>query len=390
MNTIRPVVVRRTKIVLPVALILLSACGSDDPSGSSQQNAGKSNTTPTVEVTKVISQKLSLSMRLPGELTPYEAVAEYPKVTAFVKWIGVDRGSHVKAGQEIMRLEAPELVAQKQEAQSKLQAAEAQRAEADAKFTADQSTFHRLKSAAETPGVVAGNDLEVAQQATEADRARLRAAEQNVAAAKSALNAVAEIESYLRIKAPFDGVVTERDVHPGALVAPGGNTPMVRIEQVSRLRLVLPVPENYVSGTVKGAKVAFTVPAYPGEKFSGTVARIPDSLDVKTRTMPVELDVPNAKARLAPGMYPEAEWLVQRTRPTLFVPPSAIAHTNEKRFVVRVREGKTEWVDVQPGLMSGNLMEVFGELQDGDLVALRGSDELRPGTQVTAHLGQPK
>ena len=386
------------KIALLIfGMALLTSCGSG--SNSSQSSAkgaatpaqgGQSGGTQTVDVTQVISQRLALTVRLPGEITPYEAVAEFPKVTAFVKWIGVDRGSHVKAGQEIIRLEAPELVAQKQEAQSKLETAQAQRAEAEAKLTADQSTFMRLKNAAATPGVVAGNDVEVAQQTAEADRARLRAADQNIAAAKSALKAVTDIESYLQVRAPFDGVITERDVHPGALVGPSGNIPMLRIEKVSRLRVVLPVPENYVSGMVRGAKVTFTVPAFPGEKFTGTVARIPDSLDTKTRTMPVELDVMNPSGRLAPGMYPEVAWPVQRAHPTLFVPTSAVARTNEKRFVVRVRDAKTEWIDVKPSLTSGSLIEVFGELREGDLVAIKGTDELRPGTSVNAKISQSK
>ena len=113
-------------------------------------------------------------------------------------------------------------------------------------------------------------------------------------------------------------------------------------------------------------------------------------MDVKTRTMPVELDVMNMSARLAPGMYPEVEWPVRRLRPTLFVPVSAVARTNEKRFVVRIRDGKADWVDVRSGLNAGNLIEVFGDLHDGDLVAVRGTDELRPGTSVNAHLNQPK
>jgi membrane fusion protein, multidrug efflux system len=247
-----------------------------------------------------------------------------------------------------------------------------------------------LKTAAATPGVVAGNDVDVAQQTTEADRARLRAADENIAAARSALKALGEIESYLRVEAPFDGVVTERNVHPGALVGPTGNVPMLRIEQVSRLRVVLPVPENYIAGTVKGVRVTFRVPSFPGEKFLETIARIPDSLDVKTRTMPVELDVINQSGRLAPGMYSEAEWPVRRSQPTLFVPSSAIAHTNEKRFVIVIRDGKTEWVDVQPGLAAGSLTEIFGQLHEGELVAVRGTDELRPGTAVNTNLAQPK
>ncbi len=330
-----------------------SAQAGGSPAQTVQPGTGGAQ---TVDVTRVVSQKLSLTVRLPGEITPYEAVALYPKVTAFVQWIGVDRGSVVKTGQEIVRLIAPELVAQKKEAQSKLQTTEAQRAEAEAKLSSDQSTLVRLKSAAATPGVVAGNDVDVAQQTTEADRARLRAAQENIEAAKSALNAVAEIESYLQVTAPLDGVVTERNVHPGALVGPSILLPMVRIEKVSRLRLVLPVPENYVSGTTKGAKATFTVPAYPGETFTGTLARISESMDVKTRTMPVELDVMNTSGRLAPGMYPEVEWPVRRTRPTLFVPTSAVARTNEKTFVVRIRDGKADWVDVQTGLASGKLI----------------------------------
>lgn len=389
----------------PLAILLLfglvwcvscSDTGASQSGSSPQGDGGKAPAqsaaagAQVVDVTQVISQKLTLTVRLPGEITPYEAVAVYPKVTAFVRWIGVDRGSKVKAGQEIIRLEAPELVSQKQEAQSKMQTAISQRAEAQARLVADESTFQRLKSASATPGVVAANDVEVARQTAEADRSRVRAAEQNVEAAKSALSAIGEIESYLRVKASFDGVVTERNVHPGALVGPTGNEPMIRIEKVSRLRLVLPVPETYVSGVVRGAKVWFTVNGLPGEKFEGTIARVADSLDVKTRTMPVELDVMNPAGRLAPGMYPEVDWPVRRAYPTAFVPVSAVARTNERIFVVRIRDDKTEWVNVQTGLSSKNLIEVFGDLHEGDLVATRGTDELKPGVTAKAQMNLEK
>src|SRR5207248_8907475 len=145
---------------LVFGIALITSCGSDASSSqqSSVQSADRSvqGGPQTVDATTIISQKLSLTIRLPGEITPYESVAEFPKVTAFVKWIGIDRGSRVKAGQEIVRLEAPELVAEKQEADSKLQAAGAQRAEAEAKLTSDQSTLLRRKTAAATRGVVVG------------------------------------------------------------------------------------------------------------------------------------------------------------------------------------------------------------------------------------------
>jgi membrane fusion protein, multidrug efflux system len=323
-------------------------------------------------------------------LWPYEVVAVYPKVTGFVDWIGVDRGSLVKTGQLIARLVAPEIVSQRAEAQAKVQSAEAQRVEAEAKLAADESTYQRLKGAAATPGVVSGNDLEVAQKTAEAGRSRVKALGDSENAAKQALRSVQEIEGYLRITAPFDGVVTERNVHPGALVgpagAPGVAVPMVRIQKIARLRLGIPVPETYIAGISEGTKVVFTVPAFPGETFTGTVARIAHAVDVKTRTMPVELEVANPSGRLSPGTFSEVLWPVRRPRPTLFVPISAVAKTTERTFVIRVRDTKTEWVDVKTGATAGNLIEVFGDLHEGDGVLVRGTDEVRPGTEVTPHL----
>ena len=193
---------------------------------------------------------------MPGELEPYQTVAVYPKVTGFVKTIRVDRGSRVRAGELMAELEAPELVAQRAEAQSKLQAAEAQLAVARSKADADASTYDKLKAASATPGVVAGNDLVLAQKAVEADQSQIAAAQQTVEAARQALQSITQMEGYLRVTAPFDGVVTERNVHPGALVGPNSGpaaaTPMVRVVQNDRLRLVVPVPEAYIAGVTTG------------------------------------------------------------------------------------------------------------------------------------------
>lgn len=374
-------------LALSAIVIFFNSCGSD--SGAPSVKANSQPAAPsasTVEAVNVVARKLAITVRLPGELQPYEVVAVYPKVTAFVDSISVDRGSVVKSGQLMARLVAPELAAQRAEAQSKLQSAEAQRLEAEAKLASDQGTYERLKTASTTPGVVAGNDLEVAQKAVEGDRARVDATRESAQAAKAALKSIAEIEGYLQVRAPFDGVVTERNVHPGALVGPAGasgaQAPIVRVEKTNRLRLVVPVPEKYVAGMVNGAKVEFTVPAFPDQTFSGTVARIAHSVDEKTRTMPVELDVVNTGGRLASGMFPEVLWPVRRSNPTLFVPSSAVARTTEATFVVRIRNGSAEWVNVQIGETDGKLMEVFGDLKEGDTVAVRGTDELRAGTHV--------
>ncbi|MGE3978393.1 MAG: efflux RND transporter periplasmic adaptor subunit, partial [Nitrospira sp.] len=194
-----------------------------------------------------------------------------------------------------------------------------------------------------------------------------------------------EIEDYLIIAAPFDGRVIERQAHPGALLTPGQGKPLFRIEQLDRLRLVVPVPEANAGEIAEGVEVSFTVSAYPGERFTGVVKRIARSIDAKTRTMPVELDVENEKKRLAPGMFAEVEWPVRRPHATTFVPRSAVVATTEQIFVIRVSgDGAVEWISVQRGEVMGDLQEVFGGLKPSDTVVVQGTDELRPGTKVVA------
>lgn len=365
-----------------VAAVGIAACSG---SGQGPQKTAAPDA-PTVMVVRVVQQPVDVTLSMPGELDAYETVAVYPKVTGFVKAVRVDRGSRVRVGELLAELEAPELVAQQAEAQSKLQAAGAQLAAARAKADADASTYAHLESASATPGVVAGNDLLVAQKAADADRSQVAAAEQNVAAARQAVQAITQIAGYLRVTAPFAGVITERNVHPGALVGPNSgaaaSTPMLRLVRSDRLRLVVPVPETYTAGVQEGTTMSFTVPAYPGRTFSGAVARIAHAVDVKTRTMAVELDVMNRDGTLAPGSFCQVDWPVHRPAPSLFVPSGSVASTTDRTFVVRVRNGKTEWVDVKTGLAAGPLTEVFGDLQPGDLVAARGTDEIQPGTTV--------
>jgi len=420
----RQIAVALTVSIVAIVMItwaILRSSAQKSPGQEARTSSERGAQIPTVTVTKVVSQELNREIRLPGELQAYQDVALYAKVTGFVDSIGVDRGSVVKSGQLLVRMSAPELAAQRSESAAKTRGAisqtteaearvgsvKAQRLEAEAKLAADESTYKRLKAASATPGVVAGNDLEIAEKTVEADRARVRLYEQNEKAAQAQVLSLAEnakavgeaahsvenIESYLRITAPFDGVVTERNIHKGSLVGASGGpvaVPMLRIRQISKLRLVVSVPETDVGGIVHGDKVSFSVPAFPGETFTGEVQRIAQSLDVKTRTMPVELDVANSPAHLSPGMYAEVVWPIRRKQSSLFVPPSAIATTTERAFVIRIRNGTTEWVDVKRGEPMGDLIEVYGALEPGDEVALRGTDELREKTQVLPKQSAPK
>jgi len=343
-----------------------------------------------VEVVRVMSKAVDRQVKLPGEFQPYLAVPIYAKLAGFVKRVAVDRGSTVRQGQVLMTLEAPEMQANIVEAQAKAQALGLQKAEAEAKLAGAQSTYDRLKAASATPGVVAENDVVVAQKTAEAAQALVRSYEDSIKAAQAQVQSVKDLEQYLTLKAPFDGVITERNVHPGALVGPGtGSTPLLRLHQISRLRLVVAVPEALVGAMVKGARVAFTVPAYPGETFYGVLNLMAHDLDEKTRTMPVELDVKNGDLRLGAGMYPEVQWPVRRPQPSLLVPPTSIVTTTERTFVIRVNNGVAQWVNVGRGARVGDLIEVFGALKEGDTILRRGTDEVREGAKVTVQAPKP-
>ncbi|OLE74632.1 MAG: hypothetical protein AUG12_01025 [Acidobacteria bacterium 13_1_20CM_2_57_8] len=362
------------------------------------------------EMAAVVSKPVSRTIILPGEIQPFLNVALRSRVAGYVDRILVDRGSAVKEGELMVQLSAPEMKAQIAEYESKVQVAEGDRLQAEAKLAsfgstltsleatlaATQATYDRLKAASQTPGAISGNELDIALRSVEAQRASVEAQRGNIqaqrassegirnakAAAEAALRAVKEMEAYLRVTAPFNGVVTERIVHPGALVSPASEMPLLVLQQISHLRVTVAVPEENVGAIPKGATVPFQVPAYPERNYSGTVARRAQSLDSKTRTMAVELDVMNPDQSLAPGMYATVKWPVRSAKPALYVPKTSVVTTTERTFVIRAKEGKAEWVNVKKGAADGDLMEVIGPLQAGDKVVTRANDELREGAPL--------
>ena len=358
---------RRVRALLPLCLALIfSASPRAQPAA----------------LAPVVSKPVSRIVDLPGEILPFLTVSLHAKVPGYVDRVLVDRGSLVKQGDLLVALSAPELKTQIVEAESRVQAAESDRRQAEAQLAAVQSTYERLKKAAETPGAVAGNELILAEKQVDAAQELVRSRRQATTAAQSVVEARKELEAYLTITAPFDGVVTDRFAHPGALAGPGADTALLVIQQVAHLRLVVPVPEEDVGGVAAGASVPFRVPAYPERKYSGTVARIAHVLDAKTRTMPVELDVFNRDGSLAPGMYPTVSWPVRRSRLALFVPRTSVVTTTERTFVIRSSDGRAEWVDVKKGAADGDLIEVLGALRPGDMVVRRATDELREGAAI--------
>jgi RND family efflux transporter MFP subunit len=330
----------------------------------------------------VIAKPTSRTVDLPGEVLPFLEVSIHAKVRGYVDRVLVDRGSVVKQGQLLAEISAPEMKAQIAEAESKVQAAEADRIQAEAQLAGERSTYERLKKAAETPGAIAGNELMQAQKQVDAAEALVRSRQQATRAAEAAARSSKDFEAYLRIAAPFDGVVTDRLVHPGALVGPNADPVMLVIQQVSRLRLVVAVPEEDTGGIARGAAIAFRVPAFPERTYSGTVARVSHSLEQKTRTMAVELDVANKDGSLSPGMYPSVKWPVRSSQPALFVPKTSVVTTSERTFVIQSQGGRAEWINVTKGPADGDLIQVSGNLKVGDRVVRRATDEIREGAAL--------
>jgi RND family efflux transporter MFP subunit len=401
-----------------LAAEVLAGCQSSQTSidierKDAEQRAAQNADTATVRVTSAILRK---QICIPGELAAFRDVAVYPKVQGFVREINVDRGSTVRQGQTLVEIDAPELHAQYGEAEGMLEAARsallemqskierslAEQREAEAKLASDEAVQKRIQSAAKTPGAVAETDLDEAQQKVAGGRARVQALAQAVEAARSqlkseqakvkasqnALSSVRQIKDYLTIKAPFDGVVTERNVHEGSLVSSSSSTskPMLRIQQTSSLRLLMPVPESAISGMSVGMPMTFTVPAFTGKIFTATLKRLGHALDTKTRSMIVEADVDNSRGELEPGMYPEVVWELKRPYQTLFVPASAITSNADATFVIRIRNGIANRVVVTRGQTMADLVEVVGALHAGDEVALKASEELKDGMKISPRL----
>jgi RND family efflux transporter MFP subunit len=334
-----------------------------------------------VEMAKVESRSSARTVPLTAELAPFLQTDIEARSPGYVEKVLVDRGSLVHRGQLLVQLSAPEINSQTSASEANLHQAEAEVAQAEAQAAAAESTSAKLQEAAKTPGAVAGNELLQAQKQRDAAQALVDSRKAAVRTAKERLQASQAMESYLRVTAPFDGMITDRFVNPGMLID-GGHTPMLKLQQVAHLRLIVPVPETYTGSVVKGMSAVFHVPARLGRSYTAKVARIPNALDQQSRAMMVELDVFNKDGSLAPGMYPTVDWPVGVGENLLFVPATSVVTTTERTFVIASVNGRAHWIDVRKGPMVGESVSVRGQIAVGQEVVKRASDEIREGTPL--------
>lgn len=344
-------------------VVILASCGSPETTTTTNSNAQD-----TVPVFLLQQDTIKKTIELPAELIPYENAELFAKVQGFVREMKVDLGDKVRKGQTLAIIEAPEINSRFAESAASLQSAKA-------KWASSKDSYERLyrASQAKTPGIVAPVELERVRNQMLADSATYLAASKMAQTNK-------DVSGYLHITAPFDGVITARKADPGSLV--GTNAMLLTVQNNRILRLRAAVPEMYVAAGSSAKSIDFRVDAYPTQRFKAVLTRKSETIDPATRTELWEFQVDNSDHQLKAGAFAYVKVGIERATPSFIIPTSAIATTQERKFVIRVKEGKAEWVNIRQGINNDNGIEIFGDLQKGDTLLVKASDERKPGTSA--------
>ena len=354
-------------MILFSTFALFAACSNNNKPVDMTSAAEKTKTKYNIGM--ITEKALSSTARMPGQLKPYNEVYIFPKVNGFVKNLYVDRGSIVGKGKLLMTLEAPEM-------ESQLQAANSKYLQAEENAVASKEKYQRLKEAAKEPGSVSPLDLDNALSKMKADNAMAQSERSNVSSVRT-------MQNYLNIRAPFDGMIVQRNVSAGALVSPGKGTdqPMLILQDIHKLRLEVYIPEDYVDKVDLNLPVKFTFNAIPGSEQTAKISRSANALG-SMRSEAIEIDVANKTGVLKPGMYAEVKIPMLSGAKSLLVPNGAIVRSTEREYVIAVRDGKAKLIDIKEGLAGKDSTAVFGALSAKDQIITKASDELKEGDMI--------
>jgi len=393
----------RTLAVLVLLVIALAAAGyflgylprQRREQVLAAESKAESQSLPVVNVALVTRSGLKSSLVLPGNI---QAVTEGPvlaRSSGYIRKRYVDIGDRVKEGQVLAEIEAPELDQQIKQAQAAIDQANSSVQQAEAAVQQARSNENLARVTAERwanllkRGVVSRQDNDTAQMQYEAQQSNVQALEKAVAAGRSNSSAAQanlarlnQLQEYLTVRAPFAGVITVRNVDSGVLVNEG-NTLLFRIAQTDRLRTYLNVPQVDAQAVRVGQAAFLTIPDLPGRKFNGTVARTANALDPATRTLLVEVQVPNSSGALMPGEYAQVDLSVPRSDPPLLIPGDTLVVRSDGPQVAVVNpDGTVHFKLIQLGRDFGDRLEVLSGLEEGQQVAVNPSDAIREGVTV--------
>lgn len=376
-------------------MILTAGCKQENPEQKENSSA------PIAPVATVVRAPLTNVLHVAGVFLPYQEVELHAKVAGYIRHINVDIGDKVRAGQVLATLDVPELNAQVvgaeagvRQSQEQITRARSEVLRAQADYAALKAQADRLRQVSDAkPGLIAQQEMDDAQ-------AKERAAAAQVEAAKAAQNAmqqqlgvsqashqqVSAMVDYSRITAPFSGVVTSRYADTGSLIQAGtsnaASAPVVKIAQVDTLRLRLPVPAALVPFVRVGDTAQVRVDAL-NRTFAGNVTRSSGALDTATRSMQVEIDVPNRDGSLTPGMYADVTLNIQRSGDALVVPIQAVDQSGPQPFALVVDSAnKVDKRAVHVGIATANRIEVVSGLQAGERVIVANLSSFAPGQTV--------
>jgi len=343
--------------------IFISSCSS-----TNEKKEAKDAPLDSVVVFTLKKEQVNKQLIFPAELIPLAKAEIYAKVSGYINELKVDIGDKVEKGQVLAILDAPEIISNYAQANSDAQSARS-------KYQTSLDAYKRILNASKVNGTIATGELERVKNQMMSDSSSYEAA-------KSKLNANAQLKDYLTIRSPFGGIITQRNADAGTLVSASNAKPLLVVENVSALRLRIPVPEAYTAAIPDTTIIKFSVDAQPGITFTAELSRKSGAINLVNRTETWEFIYQNKDNKLKSGMYANATIKLGREDLSFLVPTSAVTTNQERKFVIRLKGGLADWVDVKSGISQKDKMEIFGSLNEGDILLVRATDEIKPETKL--------
>jgi RND family efflux transporter MFP subunit len=337
---------------------------------------------PIVNVVHVKRQDHGSELVLPGDVRPFQTTSIFPRANGYLAKQYVDIGDSVKEGQLLAEIDTPEVTAQLAQAKATVQQQEANVAKAKNDNELAQQTFTRYRDFGKTGGVTQQQVDEKNAAASQA-QATYDAARATLASANADVQRLTSILGFSKVTAPFGGKITARNFDVGALLSSSGTREMFRVEQNDTLRVYVQVPQVYATAVTIGLPAELVVSNYAGQSFGGKVVRSSDTIDVNTRTIRYEIDVPNPDGKLFAGMYGQIKFQIKPQNPPLIVPTSALVFNDKGLRVATVdSDGKVKFMPISVGRDFGTEVEVETGLKGDERIVANPGERLADGVEV--------
>ena len=350
----------------------------------------RANFVPEVRVGTVKASDSTMAVSLPGSTSAFTEANIFARASGYIDKRNVDIGDHVKQGELLAQITAPELDHQIQQAEANLSQMQATLRQNSANADLANVTWQRDRPLVEK-GWVTPQQGDIDRLGLQAQQATVGVAQSNIAAQQAQISVLHQQKDYQSVVAPFDGVITQRNIDVGSLVQADATsgTFMFTIMQDNVIRTLVYVPQDQAFGLEPGVEAIVHVPEIPDRGFSGKVARIADALQPGTRTLLTEVDVPNPDGALDPGIYVTVELHIPRKVPSFIVPAGAIIFNADGLHVAVVENGVVHFRKVTVARDLGTTVEVHDAVKAGDQVILSPPVDLADGAKVQVHADTP-